>query len=156
MANYNKVVLMGNLTRDPELRFGPSGRAIAKLSLALNRRYRGSDNQIKDEVTYIDVTSFGRDAETLSRYLKKGNPLLVEGRLRHHKWEDEKGEKRSKVEVIAERFQFLPRQNGAAQGDPGRPFVADDEPTVIVDGEAPQEGCNCGDEHGSDPVAIPF
>jgi single-strand DNA-binding protein len=108
MAGYNKVILIGNLTRDPELRYTPKGVAIAKIGLAVNRTWRNEAGESKEEVTFIDVDAFGRQAETLAQYLKKGSPLMVEGRLKLDQWDDKQtGQKRSRMGVTLEGFQFL-------------------------------------------------
>ena len=109
MANYNKVLLVGRLIKDPELRYSKNGQPIAKLGMAVNRRYTDKDDKLQEEVTFVDITSFGVSAESTSKFLKKGSPLMVDGRLHLNRWENDKGEKRSKLEVIAERTHFLPR-----------------------------------------------
>ena len=88
MASFNKVILAGNLTRDPELRYTPKGTAIAKIGLAVNRTWKSETGEMKEEVTFVDVDAFGRQAEVIAQYMKKGRPLLVEGRLRLDQWED--------------------------------------------------------------------
>lgn len=114
MASFNKVILVGNLTRDPELRYTPKGLAIAKIGLAVNRVWKNEAGESKEEVTFIDVDSFGKQAETIAHYLKKGSPLLVEGRLRLDQWDDKQtGQKRSKLGVVLEGFQFLGGGKGA-------------------------------------------
>jgi single-strand DNA-binding protein len=113
MANFNKVLLMGNLTRDPEVRYTPKGTAIANLGLAVNRTYTLDNGEQKEEVTFVDVEVWGRQAETSKEYLSKGRPVFIEGRLKFDSWEDkETHQKRSKLKVVAERVQFLgsPRQ----------------------------------------------
>ena len=108
MASFNKVILVGNLTRDPELRYTPKGMAIAKVGLAINRNWTSESGEKKEEVTFVDVDAFGRQAETLAQYMKKGSPLLVEGRLKLDQWDDKQtGQKRSKLGVVVEGFQFL-------------------------------------------------
>lgn len=108
MAGYNKVILIGNLTRDPELRYTPKGTAIAKLGIAVNRTWRTETGEQKEEVTFIDVDAFGKQAELIGQYLKKGNPLMLEGRLRLDQWDDKQtGQKRSKLGVVMEGFQFI-------------------------------------------------
>ena len=109
MASFNKVILVGNLTRDPELRYTPSGTAIAKIGLAVNRTWKSGDTgESREEVTFVDVDAFGRQAETIGQYLKKGRPILVEGRLRLDQWDDKQtGQKRSRLGVVLENFQFL-------------------------------------------------
>jgi single-strand DNA-binding protein len=120
MANYNKVILIGNLTRDPELRYTPKGMAIAKIGIAVNRSWRDSaSGEQKEEVTFVDVDAFGKQAETLGQYMKKGRPILIEGRLRLDSWEDKQtNQKRSKLGVVLESFQFLDYR-GAEDGVPG-------------------------------------
>jgi single-strand DNA-binding protein len=108
MANFNRVILAGNLTRDPELRYTPKGTAVTKLGLAINRVYNTDAGEKKEEVTFVDVDAFGRQAEVISQYLKKGRPVLIEGRLRQETWDDKQtGQKRSKLGVVLESFQFL-------------------------------------------------
>ncbi len=108
MASYNKVLLMGNLTRDPEVRYTPKGTAIANLGLAVNRTYTTDSGEQKEEVTFVDIEVWGRQAETSGQYLAKGRPVFIEGRLRLDSWEDkETGQKRNKMKVVAERVQFL-------------------------------------------------
>ena len=108
MASFNKVILVGNLTRDPELRSLPSGNSVARISLAVNRRYTGKDGDVKEEVTYVDIDVFGKQAETIAKYCTKGRALLVEGRLRLDQWDDKNtGEKRSRLGVVLENFTFL-------------------------------------------------
>lgn len=109
MANLNKIFLMGRLTRDPELRYTPSGMAIAKLGLAVNRTWRSQDSREKnEETTFIDVDAFGKQAETIGQYLKKGRPIYLEGRLKLDSWEDKQsGQKRSRLGVVLESFQFI-------------------------------------------------
>ena len=108
MANFNKVILAGNLTRDPELRYTPKGVAIAKLGMAINRSWRTETGEMKEEVTFVDVDAFGKTAETIGKYLKKGRPILMEGRLRLDTWEDKQtNQKKSKLGVVLETFQFI-------------------------------------------------
>jgi single-strand DNA-binding protein len=120
MANFNKVILIGNLTRDPELRYTPKGTAIAKIGLAINRNWRTETGESKEEVTFVDIDAFGKQAETLGQYMKKGRPIMVEGRLRLDTWEDKQtNQKRSRLGVIMESFQFLDFNKppeGAPQG----------------------------------------
>lgn len=106
MASFNKVILMGNLTRDPELRTTQGGVFIAKLSIAVNRKFTTKDGEQREEVTFVDIDAFGKQAEVLQKYAQKGTLLLVEGRLKLDQWENNQGEKRSKLGVILENFQF--------------------------------------------------
>jgi single-strand DNA-binding protein len=116
MASYNKVLLMGNLTRDPEVRYTPKGTAIANLGLAVNRVYTTETGEQKEEVTFVDIEVWGRQAETAGQYLSKGRPVFVEGRLRLDSWEDkESGQKRNRLKVVAERVQFLGAPRGSAE-----------------------------------------
>ena len=116
MASLNKVLLVGNLTKDPELRFVPSGQAVANLRLAVNRRYKAGNGEWKDEVTYVSVEVWGKSAEACGEYLKKGSPVLVEGRLKLKEWTAQDGQKRSQIEVVSERVQFLGSGKGRAEG----------------------------------------
>ncbi len=120
MPNYNKVILMGNLTRDPEVRYTSSGTAIAKLGMAINRYWRNQDGQQQEETTFVDVDAFGRQAETIGQYLKKGRPIMVEGRLKLDQWDDKQtGQKRSKLGVTLENFQFLDSRGEGGGGEGG-------------------------------------
>jgi len=116
----NKVLLIGNLTRDPQLKYLPSGTAVAEFGLAMNRRYRTQDGQQKEEVCFVDVSVMGRQAETCAEYLNKGRQALVEGRLKYDQWETQDGQKRSKLRVVGERVQFLGSRGDAAQGGAAR------------------------------------
>ena len=107
MASFNKVILIGNLTRDPELRVTGSGLSICKLGLAVNRSYTNKDGESKDETTYVDVDAFGKQAEILAKFMQKGRPLMLEGRLKLDQWESNDGQKRSKLGVVLESFQFI-------------------------------------------------
>jgi single-strand DNA-binding protein len=107
MANLNKVLLMGNLTRDPELRTLPSGMAVCNFGMAINRNFTDREGNKREETTFVDVESFGKQAETISRYMNKGRGIFVEGRLKLDQWETPAGEKRSKLRVNLENFQFV-------------------------------------------------
>jgi single-strand DNA-binding protein len=109
MTGFNKVILAGNLTRDPETRYTPSGTAITKFGLAVNRKWKDSQTgEMREEVTFVDVDSFGKQAETIGNYLKKGRPILVEGRLKLDQWTDNQTQqKRSRLGVVLESFTFL-------------------------------------------------
>ncbi len=122
MANFNKVILMGNLTRDPELRYTPKGTAIAKIGLAINRRWKSETGEMKEEVTFVDVDAFGKTAETIAQYLKKGRPLLMEGRLKYDTWEDKQtNQKKSKLGVVLESFTFVDSNRGDSGGGEAAP-----------------------------------
>src|SRR5882724_6985096 len=119
MASFNKVILLGNLTRDPEVRYTPKGTAVTDLGLAVNRTYTADNGEKREEVTFVDVTFWGRTAEVAGEYLKKGRPVFVEGRLQLDSWDDKQsGQKRTKLKVIGENMQMLgsPRGGGAANG----------------------------------------
>ena len=128
-ASLNKVFLIGNLTRDPELRYTPGGAPVADLGLAINRVYTTKDGDRREEVTFIDVTTWNRQAENCCQYLKKGRPVHVEGYLKMDTWQDKTtGEKRSKIKVEAENVQFLGgRDEAGGGGGPGAPARDDDE-----------------------------
>jgi single-strand DNA-binding protein len=112
MASLNKVLLIGNLTRDPELRYTPSGTAVTDVGLALNRNWTGQDGQKHEEVTFVDVTLWARQAELACEYLSKGRSVFIEGRLQLDQWQDKDGQKRNKLRVVGERMQFI----GSAPG----------------------------------------
>jgi single-strand DNA-binding protein len=114
MASLNKVFLMGNLTRPPELRYTPSGTAVADLRLAVNRYYTTPGGERREETCFLTVVVWGKQAETCGEYLDKGSPILVEGRLQTREWEGKDGQKRTVVEVVAERVQFMGRGKAAA------------------------------------------
>jgi single-strand DNA-binding protein len=147
MASFNKVVLVGNLTRDPELRYTPKGTAIAKIGLAVNRVWTNEAGEKKEEVTFVDVDVFGRTAENVGQYMRKGRPILIEGRLKLDQWDDKQtGQKKSKLGVVAETVQFLGSagdDRGTAPSSPvtpraSRPAAA--APTAdSIDGDGPPE-----------------
>lgn len=107
MPSYNKVLLMGNLTRDIELRHTSANTAVANIGLAVNRRFKGQDGQQRDETTFVDCEAWGRTAEIMSQYLSKGRPVFIEGRLRLDQWQDQQGNNRSRLKVVVENFQFI-------------------------------------------------
>ncbi len=107
MANLNRVLLIGNLTKDPELRYTPQGTAVVNLRMAINRKYRDKSQEMKEDTCFLTVVVWDKQAETCNQYLRKGSPVFVEGRLQSRSWEDNAGQKRSVVEVRAERVQFL-------------------------------------------------
>ncbi len=112
MANFNKVLLIGNLTKDPELRYTPQGTAVVNLRLAVNRRFRDRNQELKEEVCFITAVAWDKQAETCNQYLHKGSPVFIEGRLQSRSWEDNAGQKRNTIEVRAERIQFLSSAGG--------------------------------------------
>ncbi|MFH1616247.1 MAG: single-stranded DNA-binding protein [Planctomycetota bacterium] len=116
MAGFNKVILMGNLTRDPQLSYLPSQTAVVDFGLAVNRRWTGKDGQQQEDVCFVDCRAFGRQAENINKYCSKGRPLFVEGRLTFDTWTAQDGSKRSRHRVTVENFQFLGAASGATSG----------------------------------------
>lgn len=117
MASFNKVILAGNLTRDPELKTMPSGNSVLRFSLAVNRKVKGKDGKTFEEVTYVTVDAFGKPAETIAHYCAKGSPLLIEGRLHVQTWDDRNtGERKRQLVVIMESFQFLNKGGNNGSG----------------------------------------
>ena len=116
MASFNKVLLLGNLTRDPEVRYTPKGSAVADLGIAVNRQYTLENGEKREEVTFVDVTFWGRTAEIAGEYLKKGRPVFIEGRLQLDTWDDKQsGQKRSRLKVIGENMQMLGTARGGVE-----------------------------------------
>lgn len=113
--NYNKVILAGNLTRDPELSYLPSQMAVAEFGIAVNRRWKGKDGEQREDTMFVDCRCYGKQAETFKQYMAKGRPVLLEGRLQYDQWEGKDGTKRSKHRVVVERFQFVGEKSGADQ-----------------------------------------
>jgi len=141
MASFNKVILAGNLTRDPEMRYTPQGRAVAKLGLAVNRTWTTETGEKREEVSFVDVEAWGRNAETLSKYMRKGKPLLIEGRLKQDTWEDKNThQKQSKLKVILESFAFI---DSRGEGGVGRPVeqgaAAAAAAPAVVEASAPSD-----------------
>ncbi len=129
MPAMNRVILCGNLTRDPELRYTPKGTAVAKIGLAINRKWRDESGAEKEEVTFVDVDAFGKQAEAISQYCKKGKAILVEGRLKLDQWDDKQtGQKRSKLGVVLESCQFL--SDGEKRESSSQPAPAPRPPTA--------------------------
>lgn len=117
MPSYNSVQLMGNLTRDPEVRYTPKGSAVAEISMAISRKFKGNDGQMQEETTFVDITLWSKLAELAGQYLKKGSPVFIQGRLQMDSWEDKQtGQKRSKLKVVGEVMQML---GGKPTGDSG-------------------------------------
>jgi single-strand DNA-binding protein len=134
MANFNKVYLMGNLTRDPEMRVTPKGTAICQFGLAISRSWKDESGQTREETAFVDIEAWGKQGEVIAKYCGKGRPLFVEGRLKFDQWEDKtSGQKRSKLKVVLENFQFIGgRGDGAPGGGPGA-----GEPSEPASGENP-------------------
>jgi single-strand DNA-binding protein len=129
MASFNRVLLMGNLTRDPQLKYLPSQTAVAEFGVACNRKFRTANGEDREEVTFVDVTAFGKQAEVINQYMNKGKPIFIEGRLKFDSWEDKQGGgKRSKLTVVVENFQFVGgRDGGGGGGGGGHPGNEDQE-----------------------------
>lgn len=119
MANYNKVMLMGNLTRDIEVRQTPNGTSVANIGLAVNRRFKGANGEQQEETTFVDCEAWGRTAEVMAQYLAKGRPVFIEGRLKLDQWQDKDGGNRSKLKVVVEGFQFVDSRGGGGGGGGG-------------------------------------
>lgn len=118
MASFNRVLLMGNLTRDPQLKYLPSQTAVVDFGLACNRKFKTKEGVDKDEVTFVDCTAFGRTGEVINQYFTKGKPIFIEGRLKYDQWEDKQGGgKRHKISVVIENFQFVGGRDGGDSGD---------------------------------------
>ena len=138
MPNYNKVILMGNLTRDPEVKYTSGGTAIAKLGMAINRTWTNKEGEKQEETTFVDVDAFGRQAEVIGQYLKKGRPVMIEGRLKLDQWDDKQtGQKRSKLGVTLEGFQFLDSGGGGGGGNGGGGYSQGNAPAASSGSSAP-------------------
>ena len=133
MASYNKVILLGNLTREPELRYTPSQTAVVDFGVATNRRWKGADGSDRTETCFVDCTMFGKRAEVISRYFHKGNPIFVEGRLTYDSWTGQDGTKRSRLKVTVENFEFVGQGNSGPRGGGGS-----ETPTAPPDQDFPQ------------------
>jgi single-strand DNA-binding protein len=152
MASLNKVMLIGNLTRDPEVRYTPKGQAVTDLGMALNRRYM-VDNEWREDVTFVDITFWGKQAETIGQYCKKGRQLFVEARLQLDTWEDKTtGKKMSKLKLVGENFQFLGSREGGGDGggSPGAPRPASRF------APAPQSAQGAPESDAEDEDHVPF
>lgn len=120
MASFNKVILLGNLTRDPEVRYTPKGTAVTELGMAVNRVYTAENGEKREETTFVDITLWGRTAEIAGEYLKKGRPVFIEGRLQLDTWDDKQsGQKRSKLKVVGEGLQLIGSRPGGSSGGGG-------------------------------------
>lgn len=115
MPAFNRVIIAGHLTRDPELSFLPSGTSVCKIGLAINRKWKDKEGNQKEEVCFVDVSAFGKTGETINKYFHKGNAILIEGRLHYQEWTSKEGQRRSKLEVVADGFSFI-ESGGSSQG----------------------------------------
>ncbi|MDP3791200.1 MAG: single-stranded DNA-binding protein [Candidatus Omnitrophota bacterium] len=162
MASLNKVFIMGNLTRDPELRYVPSGTAVASFTIAINRVYTSQAGEKKEEVSFVRVVVWGRRAEVCGEYLSKGSPVFVEGRLQSRSWESQDGQKRSTIEVIADNVQFLRGGSGEKAGasSPKADTASGDVATINLNEELgpipDQGGNNKASKSGADSEEAPF
>jgi single-strand DNA-binding protein len=135
MTSFNKVILLGNLTRDPEVRYTPNGIAVASFAIAVNRKYKQGD-ETKEEVSYIDIVVFGKQAESCGQYINKGDSVLIDGRLQQRRWDDkETGQKRNKIEVVAQSVNFMPKRSGGHGGAHAQPEPAPETP--VDEGDIP-------------------
>jgi single-strand DNA-binding protein len=156
MANLNKVMLIGNLTRDPELRYTPKGTAVADIGLAINRIWTNEQNQRQEETTFVEVTLWGRQAELAQQYLSKGRGAYIEGRLHMDTWDDKAtGQKRSKLKVVGESLQFLPDGKGGG-GQQGGGYQQSSRPAPDSRPAAPQGGSAGPIDDFQDDDDIPF
>jgi len=140
MPNLNRVMLMGNLTRDPELRYTPNNTAVTGIGLAVNRRWRNQEGESQEETTFVDCEAWGRNAENINKYMRKGRPLYVEGHLQLDQWKDRDGNNRSKLKVVVENFQFLDSRGGGGppQGESSSRPTNAPEPAGASGGEPHQ------------------
>jgi single-strand DNA-binding protein len=165
MASYNRVILIGNLTRDVELRYLASGMAVTDIGLAVNDKRKNANGEWIEEVTFIDVTVWGRTAEVMSEYLSKGSPVFIEGRLKMDSWDDKQtGQKRSKLKVICERMQLIGARGQGGQGGPeggasrpaGRPSTQRSQDSQYSQAAPPDEGYDAPQAEPSGGDDIPF
>ena len=162
MPNLNKVMLIGNITRDPEVRYTPKGTAVTDISLAINRTYSLDDGERREETTYVDVTYWGRQAEVIGEYMKKGRPIYVEGRLQLDQWEDKTtGQSRSRLKVVGDNFQFLGGRDDGGGGQARSNQGGEEHPQQNYQQSAPpQQSAPAQQGGGYEPIDddddIPF
>lgn len=137
MANFNKVILAGNLTRDPQLSHLPSNTAVCECGIAVNRKWRSQSGEMKEEVTFVDLRAYGKQAETINQYMTRGKPILIEGRLKFDSWESKEGQKRSKLYVIVENFQFIGTRDASDENQNQSAPTADATDAPPVDDTIP-------------------
>lgn len=126
MASFNQVILLGNLTRDPQLRYTPSQSAVCEFGLACNRKFKAADGSDREEVTFVDCTAWGKTGEVINTFFTKGKPIFIQGRLKYDQWEDKNGGgKRSKLSVVVDNFQFIGGREGGGQG--GQSYGGDEQ-----------------------------
>jgi|SRR5450432_1980719 len=155
MASFNKVILLGNLTRDPEVRYTPKGTAVTELGMAVNRVYTAENGEKREETTFVDVTLWGRTAEIAGEYLKKGRPVFIEGRLQLDTWDDKtSGQKRSKLKVVGEGLQLIGSRPGGGGGGGGGDEEGSSAPRASK--AAPPPKAASAAPAGPDDDEIPF
>lgn len=138
MASLNKVILIANLTRDPELRYTPNNTAVCNIGLAVNRKYKSSDGQQQEETTFIDCEAWGKTGEAINQYMRKGRAIFVEGRLKLDTWQDKDGSNRSKLKVVVESFQFIDgKQDGGKQQSSRAPLAGADAHEPVDESDIP-------------------
>lgn len=157
MASFNKVMVMGNVTRDIEIRYTPKGTAVSDISLAVNRVRIGDSGEKIEDVTYVDITLWGRTAEIAHQYCAKGKPLFVEGRLQTDSWEDKtSGQKRTKLKVVAENIQLLGSPGGGGGQPSGNPPAPSQQQGSAPQQQSPQGGSPASADYSDDGEDIPF
>jgi single-strand DNA-binding protein len=155
MASFNRVIVAGNLTRDPELRYTPKGSAVAKIGLAVNRTWKTESGETKEEVTFIDIEAWGRQAEVIAQYMRKGRPLLVEGRLKLDTWEDKNThQKQSKLKVVLESFSFI--DSKGTDAGPVPPSAEAPRRPAPPSPSKPPEPPEAGEGAGPEEDDVPF
>lgn len=157
MASFNRVILLGNLTRDPELRYIPSGTAVTEIGLAVNDRRKAANGEWVEETTFVDVTLWGRQAEIATEYLSKGSPVLIEGRLKLDSWQDKEGQKRQKLRVVGERMQMVGAkgQGGGGGGGGGGKAPSRGAPQQYDESEYGAPADSYGEPSGGAPSMPP-
>ena len=160
MASFNKIIMIGNLTRDPQLSYLPSQTPVVEFGLATNHRYRGADGQMKEDVCFVDCRCYGKRAETISKYCQKGRPLLIEGRLQLDRWEAQDGTKRSKHRIFVENFSFVGSKSDAnnSQSGHGQQAPQSNNNQAGYEQQPPQNNSNQMDGGAPSPPGddIPF
>jgi len=154
-SSFNKVILMGNLTRDPQLKYLPTQTAVAEFGIAMNRKFKTASGEDREEVTFVDCAAFGRTGEVINQYFQKGKPIFIEGRIKYDSWEDKQGGgKRSKISVVVENFQFVGDKGGGGGG--GGAGGGGDEPPSRPPSRPPQGRPQQNAPAQSPPAEAPF
>lgn len=156
MASFNRVILAGNLTRDPQLSYTPSNTPVCEFGLAVNRRWRDRDGQQREEVCFVDLTAYGRSGETINQYMRKGQPILIEGRLRFNQWTSKEGQKRNRLDVVVDNFTFLGGPGGGGSGSGGGRGRSQDAGRQSADDEPPRGSYDDDDGPPQGDPEIPF